>query len=124
MKRHEKLQQFNRIQHDIEERCKTNEEIQKERMRAYELIKNKLDVDMQNMLGEYAKFTYLDEQNKKYQEKRHQVVQTHREKEKKLEEFSDQTLETLKHKFSISSMRRGKFDFLITNRWVHDRICC
>lgn len=110
MKRQEKLQQFNRIQHDIEERCKTNEQIQNERMRAYELIKNKLDLDTQMMLGKVTKFIYLDEQSKKYQEKRHQVVQTHREKEKKLEEFSDQTLETLKHKFSITSLRRGKFN--------------
>ena len=54
----------------------------------------------------------LEEQKAKYEEKHEKVVQTHRVKEKQLEQFSDQTLETLKHKFSISSLRRGKLPLL------------
>ena len=40
-------------------------------------------------------------------EKRKKVIKTHREKEKRLQEFSDRTLKDISQKFEISSMRRG-----------------
>lgn len=51
LKRAQKLQQFHNIQEAKERKLRVNEEIHSEKMRAYELIKAKLDLDTRRMLG-------------------------------------------------------------------------
>jgi hypothetical protein len=51
VKREEKLRRFQEIEREKEEKLKLNEEIHLEKLRAYELIKNKLDYDTRRLLG-------------------------------------------------------------------------
>lgn len=50
-KRDQKLKQFLHIQDLLADKQKTNEEIHKERMRAYEILKHKLDLETRKNLG-------------------------------------------------------------------------
>ena len=51
---------------------------------------------------------FLDEQSRKYLEKRKQVIKHLKEKDIKEQEFSEQTLKEIHYKFNTTSSKRGK----------------
>ncbi|CAI2359925.1 unnamed protein product [Moneuplotes crassus] len=97
-KREQRLLNYKRIQQEIEHKRKENEEVHEERMRAYEILKKKIDIDIKEN---------LEKQRQRYMAKKEKVMNKRKEMANKETEFRDKALKFFDVKFGISGVRRG-----------------